>query len=179
MRDRRPRSYLVAGAVAIVAVLLAGCSFFPSTASFRLDTRLTFVSPAQYAVVRLPVSLSWRMRDFTPLAFGQGTVSDHSGYFALFVDQTPIAPGQTMRAVAQGDSSCNPHLGCPNAQYLAEHEIYTTTATHFTLPQLAVIESDPSAVQLHTVTVVLMDSGGHRIGESAWTVSFKTQAPAD
>ncbi|MHB8341618.1 MAG: hypothetical protein ACYDB7_10645 [Mycobacteriales bacterium] len=157
-----------------VSLALAGCSF--SNLAFVTDTRLHFTAPVNRDLVKLPVTLRWTMRDFTVLAPGTAAPSSSTGYFALFVDQAPIRPGQTLRAVASGNNSCLHTPGCPNAAYLADRGVYTTASTSFTLTQVASLNAYQN-VQLHTVTVVLLNSAGHRIGESAWYVSFRLAAP--
>jgi len=160
--------------VVVLSPGLGACAF--QVSGFRLDQRLTFIAPHNYQVVSLPVTISWEIRDFTPTARRSSVPTPGAGYFALFVDQTPIAPGQTMDAVAAGDNTCDIHMGCPNAQYLAEHQIYTTAKTSFSLQQVATLPNDPYKQQLHQVTIVLLNATGHRIGQSSWTIGFKTKA---
>jgi hypothetical protein len=159
---------------ALLVFALAGCSF--QNLAFVTDTRLQILSPTQQALVHLPVTIRWRMRDFTVAPPGSGTPSKDAGYFAVFVDRAPVRPGQTLRAVASGDDSCLHTAGCPNAAYLAEHGVYTTTADQIAL---AVIPSlnNYQQVQLHEVTIVLLDTAGRRIGESAWYVDFRLKEP--
>jgi len=113
------------------------------------------------------------MGQFRIEAPGAGKASEGAGYFAVFVDRAPIRPGQTMRAVASRDLLCMHQAGCPDRAYLAARQIYTTTKTELTLGQIPSIPGDSEAVQLHTVTVVLMDTAGHRIGESAWELDLR------
>lgn len=162
------------GTALVLCVALAGCSF--SNLAFVTDTRLHIVAPTNRALVKLPVTLRWTMRDFTVTPPGSGPPSARAGYFALFVDQAPVRPGQTLRAVASGDNACLHTPGCPNAAYLADRGVYTTTVTSFTLTQVASLNAYQQ-IQLHTVTIVLLDSTGHRIGESAWYVDFRLAAP--
>ena len=168
---RTPRRALLAVAV---AVLLGGCGItHMQDLSFRVDSRLHFTSPQPRTKLHQPVRLTWTMRDFRIAAAGSEPPSQNAGYFALFVDRTPIRPGQTMHAVGSSDPVCKRDPKCPTATYLAQNQIYTTTQTSFTLPQIANISSDTERVQHHTVTIVLMDTAGHRIGESAWQFDFR------
>src|SRR4051794_34070678 len=142
---------------------------------FRQDHRLHFVTPESRAEVKTPVTLRWHMDDFRVAGPGSQPPSKDSGYFALFVDRTPIKPGQSLDAVAHGDSYCRVQDGCPNRHYLAQRQVYTTTDTSFTLRQVLPLMSNKDHVQLHEVDVVLLDTSGHRIGESAWYREFKTE----
>src|SRR5947209_1725407 len=151
------------------AVLLSGCGITHlQDLSFRVDNRLHFTTPKARTKLHQPVRLAWTIRDFRVAAPGSEPPSRDAGYFAVFVDSTPIKPGQTMRAVANGDHSCERDPKCPDTAYLEQHEVYTTTQLSMTLPQIPNVIGDREKIQHHTVTVVLMDTSGHRIGESAW-----------
>ena len=154
----------------VVAAALAACSF--SNLAFAADHRLRFLSPPNRALVVTPVTLRWAISDFTVTPPGQSPPSPASGYFGIFVDRVPIRPGQTLADVAGGDQSCKRTAGCPDAQYLAAREVYATARTSFTLTQVSQL-SARQRVQTHQVTVVLLDSGGHRIGEAAWYREFR------
>ena len=112
------------------------------------------------------------MRDFTRVRPGRGEPSRSRGYFAIFVDRPPVAPGKTLRAVADRDTSCLRTPGCPDASYLADRQIYTTAGDRFVLDRVADFVDNREKEQLHEVTVVLLDSAGRRIGESAWYLEF-------
>jgi hypothetical protein len=159
------RAWLVAAAA---AVLTSACGV--SNLAFLSDNRLHFVSPKSRAMVRLPVTISWRMSDFSVVPPGTLPVSSRAGYFAVFVDRAPIKPGQTVAAVA--DRQCRRTPGCVNAGYLADRGVYTTTSDSLTLTQIANVNSY-QRTQLHEATVVILDSAGKRIGESAWYLDFK------
>jgi hypothetical protein len=154
-------------------LLLSGCGItHMQDLSFRVDTRLHFTTPKARTKLPQPVRLAWTIRDFRVVAPGSEPPSRDAGYFALFVDQTPIKPGQTVRAVASTDPACRRDPKCPTADYLTRHYVFTTTKTSMTLPQLPNV-SGKEKVQQHTVTIVLMDTSGHRIGESAWELDFR------
>jgi hypothetical protein len=141
--------------------------------SFRADDRLRFVHPKSEATVNQPITIAWRMSGFHIAPFGSVPPSDGAGYFAIFVDQAPIRPGQTMRSVVSGDSSCTSGSSCTNATNLAEHEVFTTTHTSMTFPEITTVSSGNKSVQLHTFIIVLMNTAGHRIGESAWELDLR------
>ncbi|MHB2022122.1 MAG: hypothetical protein ACYCO3_02135 [Mycobacteriales bacterium] len=160
--------------LALLAVLLsAGCAV--QNLAFVTDTRLSIISPKDRVLVHLPVTIRWRMREFTVAGPGSAPVSKNVGYFAIFVDRAPVRPGQSLRAVAASDQACMHTPGCPNASYLAERGVYTTTKDYLTLTQVAEVNTYQQ-VQLHTVTIVLLNTAGRRIGESAWYVDFRLKA---
>jgi len=150
--------------------VLASCSV--SNHSVFNDHRFHFVAPASRAHVRLPVTLRWTMRDFTRAAPGGSEPSRRRGYFAIFVDRPPVGPGQTLRAVADRDTSCRRTPGCPDTSYLADRQIYTTAGDRFVLNRVPDFVDNREKQQLHEATVVLLDTAGRRIGESAWYLDF-------
>ena len=78
-----------------------------------------------------------------------------------------------MRAVASGDHICLSDPQCPDADYLAARRVFTTTTPTLTLPRLPQVPGDGEPVQVHRVIVVLIDTAGHRIGESAWELDLR------
>lgn len=166
---------LARGAIALVAVVtLTSCGLTHlQDLSFRVDKRLHFVGPEARSTVHQPVTISWTMRDFTPEAEGAAPPSRDAGYFAVFVDQTPIRPGHTMDDIAHGDPYCQRSPTCPDRKYLADHRVYTTTETQMKFPLIPNITGSNEHLQLHTFTIVLMDTSGHRIGESAWELDLR------
>lgn len=124
-------------------LLLSGCAL--SDLNFRQDHRLTMVAPQESATVTLPFTVSWSFAD----RLGKpGGVSK----FAVFVDASPIAPGDTLDSLDRSERAA----------------VVVTTSTSTRVPSLDT--SSPSAQ--HDVTVVLLDAGGHRVGETAAHVSF-------
>jgi hypothetical protein len=113
------------------------------------------------------------MRDFTIEAPGSAPPTRDAGYFAVFVDRPPIKPGATMKDVAKGDRFCEQNPRCPDAAYLHQHYVFTTTKTALTMPQIPNLIGSKETLQLHTITIVLMDTSGHRIGESAWELDVR------
>jgi hypothetical protein len=114
------------------------------------------------------------MRDFDVVAPGTQPVSNASGYFAVFVDRAPVAPGQSVDAVA--DHTCRRTPGCLNGGYLADHGVYVTSTDYAILSVVPPLNRYQK-VQLHEATVVLLDSAGRRIGESAWYLDFRVKEP--
>lgn len=157
-----------------VAMLASGCGITHlHDLNFRVDNRLHFVGLKDRANTRLPITIRWRMTDFTVAAPGSASPTRHAGYFALFVDRSPIRPGQTMKAVCKADPFERGDTQCPTANYLEGKLIYQTTGDQVTLDSLPNVPGDKESKQLHTFIVVLMDTAGHRIGESAWELDLR------
>ncbi len=159
-----------AGLLALCAAL-SGC--VPQGLAFKVDERLTFRSPEDRSTVRLPVTLDWDIRDFAITPPG-GEPRDDAGYFAVFVDTSPMPPGKPLRWIARKDNSCRAADGCPDEEYLEARGIYTTTETQLVLEQLprTTSEDEEDRRERHRATVVLLDASGRRIGESAFEIAF-------
>ncbi|HVF20490.1 MAG TPA: hypothetical protein VNA14_09635 [Mycobacteriales bacterium] len=160
----------------LVAVTLAtatACGFGTDGLAFTNDDRVTITQPADRERLRLPVTIDWTVEDFgiTQPGLGRG---DDQGYFAVFVDRSPVPAGKTLAHVARDDRSCRRDDGCPDADYLADRNVYTTTRTRLVIDTLAKTARDGRR-EFHDVTVVLLDSDGRRIGESAWHVRFELE----
>ena len=149
--------------LALVALVGAGCGF--SNLNFRTDHRLHWTTPKDRALVQVPFTVTW--------TFPGGSL--HGGSFAIFVDRAPIKPGQTLRAVAGGDKSCKIDPTCPSTDYLNQRKVYTTTSSSLSLPQILPLTGNRDSVQLHQLTVVVLNASGHRVGEAAWTREFKVR----
>jgi len=163
------RRISAAGAV-LATLAAAGCGSMGNLA-FTQDHRLAITAPEHRAHIDRPVTLRWQITDFRIAAPSSEPPSRSAGYFALFVDRSPVPPGETTDIVAEGDPECARTPGCPDKRYFAERGIYTTTQNQLTLasvPDLGTHEPN----ELHTVTIVLLDTEGDRIGESAWYVEF-------
>ena len=155
---------------AVVSLLTSGC--VSQGLAFRLDKRVTIDAPEARSTVTLPVTVRWSVKDFQVVDPGSAAeTNDHTGYFGVFVDQTPQPPGKTLAWVARKDRSCRKSDGCPDAQYLAARNIYSTSQMQITFDQLP-RPSDKNQKERHNVTIVLLDAQGRRIGESAFYVEF-------
>jgi hypothetical protein len=162
---RRARAIAV-GLAAVASILLSGC--VPQGLSFRVDDRVDITAPKDRAEVTLPVTVSWTVRDFTVDKSGAPGAKD-TGYFGVFVDRAPQPPGKPLSWVARKDRTCRASDGCPDDEYLAARGIYSTTDTHITFEQLPRPSNDHQK-ERHSITVVLLDPAGKRIGESAFQV---------
>ncbi|MDX6199683.1 MAG: hypothetical protein QOJ79_2834 [Actinomycetota bacterium] len=172
----RRRSGRLAAVIAALSLLTSGC--VAQGLAFRIDDRVRIDAPKARSQVTLPVTVRWSVKDFTVVAPGiEATATDHAGYFGVFVDQTPQPPGKTLAWVARKDRSCRVSDGCPDAEYLAARNIYSTSQTQITFEQLP-RPSDTSKKERHNVTIVLLDAKGRRIGESAFYVEFVVKRKA-
>lgn len=160
--------------ILLVAVggLSTGCRL--EGIAFMQDDRLTITAPEDYSVVQLPVTLTWEIEGFDVVG-PDGSTGTGAGYFGVFVDTSPMPPGQGWEYVAQGDETCLRDPGCPDEKYLKDRDAYPTTGTSFRVDALQ--DTRPRAQQnggksRHDITIVLLDGQSRRIGESAWTSSF-------
>jgi hypothetical protein len=161
---------VVAAVAAAVSLLASGC--ISQGLAFRVDDRMTIEAPKDRSEVTLPVTVRWSIKDFTIVDPGSASTSDkNTGYFGVFVDGAPQPPGKKLAWVARKDRSCRPADGCPDAEYLAARNIYSTSDTSITFDQLP-RPSDKNRKERHSVTIVLLDPDGRRIGESAFQVDF-------
>lgn len=169
-----PLGRFARGAAILALVSTSGCGLTHlQDLNFRVDDRLHFVSPADRATVARSFTVSWTMRDFTVAPLGSAPASRDAGYFAVFVDRTPVKPGQTMKSVMHDDLACQRNPRCPTTKDLRDLGIYTTTGTSVRVAQVGNVSGDRERLQHHYVTVVLMDTAGHRIGESAWELDVR------
>lgn len=169
----------LAGTLVLAALVGACTSCSVHNLSFVQDKRLHIISPEQRSTVRLPVIVRWRMPGFVtrrPPQTPSATTRNGAGYFALFVDRAPVPGGHPLSDVAKGDANCRVVHGCPNADYYAAHDVYLTAAHHYRFANLPQPEQAYDKNK-HTITIVLVDADGRRIGESAWSVTF-TAHPA-
>jgi len=146
--------------LAVSCALLAGCGV--GTAALRQTQAITITAPAGTGIKELPVAVRWAS------TYPAGTE------FVLFLDQAPIPPDQELRYVPQllHDTSCLIQPSCPDASYLNNLNIYTTTKTSFVFSTLP-ISANRDPVTLHELTIVALGSDGRRIGEVSATVSFR------
>jgi hypothetical protein len=162
---------LVAGVS--LALGTTGCATSLNGLEFHNDNRMKITEPHQNDLVSAPITLRWTMTDFTVAAQGAGPVNDDTGYFAVFIDRSPVKPGQTLTAVSKHTPSCEHTTLCTTKSYLAGEQVYTTTNDELRLRSVGDILSNNESTQFHTATVILMNTAGERISESAWSVEFR------
>lgn len=145
---------------ASLCLALAGCGV--GAVTLRQARPMTITAPAGTGVRQLPLTISWSS------SLPAGTE------YVLFLDQAPVPPDQTLRYVAEQlhDTSCLIQPSCPDASYLRNLNIYTTTKTSYVLSTLP-ISANRDSVSLHELTIVALGHGGKRAGQASATVSFR------
>ena len=152
--------------------LLACSACVPQGLNFKVDKRVEIGAPRNDAVVSFPFTLRWSVRDFDVVEPGT-PVREAAGYFAVFIDSTPMGPGKSLHALREKDATCEGD--CTDATYFAERGIYTTTDTRLVVKELPPGDDKKT----HRATVVLLNSQGARMGESAWHVNFRVPEQED
>jgi hypothetical protein len=161
-----------ARAAALVAVLgLSSCGV--QGLNFRQDERLVITAPEDRAKVTLPVTVSWRVHDFTVTGNDGSSLTD-AGYFGVYVDRAPQPPEQTQVWLVRDDPNCQGVVRCATRSYLAQLNVFSTSRQRFTVERLpAPTTNAPRRREFHDVTIVLLNGRGQRIGESAFTLQFE------
>jgi hypothetical protein len=135
-------------AMCLPALLTSACG--PEGLDFRQDHRLAVVAPDGVPTVHLPLAVRWRF--LGPLGEADGPAG-----FAVFVDRAPLGPGETLSSLDAAE----------------RRAVTVTTATEATVSS---VDSNASGgAREHQATVVLLDSGGRRIGEASAAVHFYVQ----
>lgn len=151
---------MVRAIAAVVALsTLAACG--THGLSFKLDDRVSFVTPTNHAKVALPITIRWNVKDFS---------TADGASFGVLVDRTPPPPGKTLGWLFRNDDSCGANE-CEDADYRLQRGVLSTQSTTFTLDEIATI-GDRNDGDGHEVTVILLDAEGRRIGEGAWSRQF-------
>ena len=149
-----------AGPVVLAAFALSACSV--SGLDFRADDRLTITDPPDRSAVTVPFDVSWTLADQHP----------DEWQFAVLVDASPQRPGAPITDLLppsqQNARSCD--AACQTAA-LEARGVYVTDATSLQIPVLP----RPTGVSAerarrHTVTVIVLDDQGRRVGEVADSV---------
>lgn len=154
----------------VVTALVSSCGFGVTGLAFQQDDRLTIVTPREREVVTLPLRVAWSHEG---LELSEPTrAGGRPAFFGIFVDRAPVPPGETVRYVARNDERCRESDGCPDEDYLASRGVFTTRDSTYTLDTLLQTAREGRR-EFHTVTIVLLDGHGRRIGESAWDVRFE------
>lgn len=142
----------------MLAVVLPACAV--TGLSFVQDDRVRIVEPEPNAKLSLPFEVRW-------------DVEGYDGSFAVFIDRSPVKPNQTLEAlVPERDTVCRTDPDCPDAEWLADRNVYVTTDTSLMLEHLPDRRENDSTGDRHELTIVLLDEDGRRSGESAFTREF-------
>jgi hypothetical protein len=154
-------------------VVASGCGV--EGLNFHKDERVTITAPADRAQVRLPLTVTWRSRDFE-VKGKDGSARPDAGYFGVYVDRAPQPPQKTQAWLARDDQRCREVPSCPDEEFLAEMNVFSTTRHSFTVERLPQPTTNaPRRREFHEVTIVLLSGIGERIGESAFTVQFEVE----
>jgi len=127
------------------------------------DTRVAIQAPASMSTVSTPVHLRWT--DDGATTAGR--------MFAVFVDSLPVHPGQNLRSLA--GPTCAAVAGCVDRAWLERHFVFLTQRPSLDIGALPILGTPRGDPDVHTATIVLVDPGWQRVGESAWSVSFSLQ----
>ncbi|MDP9181696.1 MAG: hypothetical protein M3P04_02820 [Actinomycetota bacterium] len=160
-----------ATAALLVLVALTGCGV--DRLQFKNDDRLTFDSPKARHRVTAPLTVTWSMTDFTPTGLDGSRDKTH-GVYAVFVDRAPMPVGKDLKWLFRSDNGCKHDSQCPTLQQLADRGVHVTTETSVVLDVLPQVGQGKGDEQ-HYVNIALLDGTGHRIGESAWYLPFKSK----
>lgn len=152
----------VAAVSLLLALVSASCGI--GNYQFRNDHRLRFESPRPRENVRLPTTVRWSMKDFTP---------GEDGEFALFVDRAPMPVGKDLKWLVRNLPNCDHDPICPTVDQLARENVFVTTDAQVELTQLPRVGGSVGKEQ-HYVNIVLLDRTGTRTSESAWYLPFTT-----
>lgn len=162
-------------ATAAVLSLLAPAGCGVQGLNFREDTRVRITAPADRTQVGLPVTIEWEVSDFHITGPGERPAHGRdAGYFAVLIDRAPQPPGQPLSWHARDDDSCSTARGCPDEEWYAQRQIFTTTDTTFTVAHMATRGDERR--DFHEAVIILLDTDGRRIGESAFAVEFELRA---
>lgn len=163
----------------MAGLLLVGSACGVSGLSFVQDDRVEIVTPEDRSQVRLPVTVSWTVRNFE-VTGPTGSADPDAGYFGVFLDVAPQPPGEPLEWFAEDDRQCEVTPGCPDEAYFAARGIFATSETSITIERIPeIVRPDERRFrEFHEVVVVLLDGRGQRIGESAFTVDFELERDA-
>ena len=146
-----------------MALLIAGSACGTSGLAFKQDRRVDIVAPHERSKVTLPVDIAWTAKNVT-----EG--------FAVLVDQAPPRPGRTLGSIFSGADTCRGKEGrqlCEQSNFLSQRNVFRTTANQFRIEQVPRLQGNDKKRQFHEVTLILVDSNGRRVGESAWSVQIE------
>jgi hypothetical protein len=144
----------------VVALAVLGACGGMSGALVR-DDAVEILHPAPMEVVRTPLEVRWN-GDLGP---------DES--FAVFVDRVPIPPGTSIDDAFE--DACDGVPACPDETFLSVRGVHLTGDHEVTIPVLTPRGGvdGASALDVHRVTIVVVDHDGTRRGERAWSTEFR------
>lgn len=145
----------VRAVLSLVVLLLLASSCAVDGLSFRRDDRFSWVAPDDGDVVTLPFVLDWEMEDF-------------DGYFAVFFDQSPMAPKETLLDLVPSDDPCRDEPTCPDTEWLGDEDIFVTADTELLVEDVRDRSGRRSDRDPHEITIVLLDETGTRLAETVF-----------
>lgn len=148
---------LVAAGAGVLA--LVGCGGAPR--AFTVDDHVRVTAPAPLAVVSTPFTVRW-------------TSTADAERYAVFVDQDPVAPGHSLRDLA--DAQCKHVRGCPDAGYLANRGVFVTARRQVEIPLLPILEGTGARARHpgHRITLVTVDRSWRRTSDASWRVEVRS-----
>lgn len=153
----------------VLAAVVTGCGITRVDApiTFAADRRLEITSPGPEESVDLPVRVTWDVEDF-----------DLSGgnQFGLFVDRVPIGPRRDVRLrVCTEGEKLPPQAGSFRKLCKDDRKsVFLTGETSFRFTCFDPQFDKPKRTRdVHTVSVVLLDRNGRRVGEAVDTIKFR------
>lgn len=144
----------------LLALSMGGCTTSIKDMRFVQDHRVRFTAPDRMAETGLPATFSWD----SELPAGQR--------YALFIGGDPIAPGRSLRDLAERDPQCLARPACPDAEYLQTINVYVTDQTSVTVENFPTPGRGSKILQAQ---LVLLGPDGRRQGESSWFIPFKLE----
>lgn len=146
-------------ALALVMFVVSGC--IPDGLAFRQDHRLSIGTPDGRSEISTPFEVSWLLEE---------PRSDEQR-FAVLVDRFPPRPGQSIETLLPAElrepSRCD--VVCRTVA-LESRNVFVTDLTSLTITRLPIRRGVSDEQQRrHEISVIVLDDGLRRVGESvAW-----------
>jgi hypothetical protein len=144
----------------IVAGLLTGCRtsglLFSKNANFRI------LSPHSSSAVTLPMTIAWTAKG----------VYKPGDSFAVFLDRGTIRPGQNVLSVLP--DTCKQNPSCSRQSYFQQVNVWITSQPSLMLNALpeSSLTGHSTGKENHSITVVILNNRGARLGEAFASADF-------
>lgn len=159
---RQTSSRAATAFVVALSIVLSGCAL--NGLAFVTDDRISFRTPKESSKVKLPFTIAW-------------DAEEYEGSYAVFLDHSPMRPGEDLLSLVPDDDPCRDKPVCPDTEWLNERYIFLTDERRLEIAQLRDRRSSSRASDRHQVTIVLIDGSGKRSGESAFIREFIVDRP--
>jgi len=143
--------------VLLLALVTPACAV--NGLSFFQDYQLDIIQPDENAEVSLPLTVRWE-------------ADKRDGYFAVFLDRSPLRPGKPLLSLVPSDDPCLKQEVCPDSAWLAEHNVYVTDKNEIAVELLVDKRENNRSKDRHDMTIVLLDPTGRRVGETVFYREF-------